>query len=563
MIRNPNYSSENFLSPIFDVSWPFYTVESDYLSAWACLFFAVILIVMAKYASRASKRLRVSTLFVCALVSLLVYSNFLTFHGPINKDEVRHLQSWDMFHYVIGTRYHAELGYDHFYDACLLALREVESDVSDRDFWSRISYRDMRNYEIMPATVALLQSEEIKAAFTEERWTRFVADIAVFYNDLGTEYFLRTLQDHGFNPPPTYTLVAKSFLGTGALTEPKLAFLASIDWVLLAAAFGLIAWGFGIEAALVSTILFGIAYMSNFSWVGNAFLRFGWFFGVVGGIVLQKKRYPIAAGLCLGFATGLRVFPGILLFSLAFPFLWSWWAEIRSNRGSENPKPAIPDWLIWKRSDRCMQLLKTTITAAVLLTTWAVLATLLSDRSSWSEWSETIALHNNRLSANHVGWRAAVTIDSDLTSGKIFQEDPITWWNEQKRETLAKRTWVYIPVALTFLGLLLASARRSSLAHYLVVGLTGLFFFIDLSGYYYSFLALLPLLFFGRKWAGLDLGYTSASCLALVIMGQYWTQQIYLHLDWVYTISSLVLALVLILIPAIHLSVKPTNPAEA
>jgi len=47
MIRNPNYSEENFLVPNFEVSWPFYTVESDYLSAWVCLLFAIIFGILA------------------------------------------------------------------------------------------------------------------------------------------------------------------------------------------------------------------------------------------------------------------------------------------------------------------------------------------------------------------------------------------------------------------------------------------------------------------------------------------------------------------------------------
>lgn len=554
MIRNDNYSRDNFLLPEFDVSWPFYTVESDYLTGWACLAFALIFAILAWMYPRITSYWRKAILLVAAVGSLLVYSNFLTFHGPINKDEVRLLQTWDMFHYVLGARYQAELGYDHFYDASLLALREIETGGSDQEFWTKLSYRDMRTYELLPGTVALLQKEEIKKPFSEKRWQQFVKDIDVFYRDLGPDYFKKAMGDHGYNPPPTYTLLAQFLLGEGDLTETKLMLLASIDSVLLVFAFGLLVWGFGLEAALVSTIIFGISFMSNFSWVGNAFLRFGWLTAIVGAIVFQKKNRPVASGIFLGISAGLRIFPGVLIFVLAFPFLWSWWKEIQKVRNQDKASGRFEDFLLWKKSDRCVRLLKTTTSAAGILVFWVFITTLASDRASmWSEWSDAISLHSGRLSANHAGLQTAVTIDPDLTGGKIVAPNVDEWWNEKKKETLSKRSWIYAPILITYLGLLLACARKSSPEHFLLIGLTSLFFLIDLSGYYYSFMALLPLLFFERNFKNMAVGFVFASVIALVIMSQYWTQQVYRYLDWVYAISSLVLLFLFLGYPVIHL----------
>ena len=558
MIRNPNYAEENFLAPTFELSWPFYTVESDYLTAWACLLFAIIFVVFAYKKIQLSPKLKKGILIFCALGSLLVYSNFLTFHGPISKDRVRLVQSWDMFHYVVGARYQAELGYNHFYDACVLALREIEADQSDADFWPRFKYRDMRTYEILPGAAAMLQEAEIKAPFTEERWQQFVEDIAYFYYDLTPEYFYNVLADHGYNPPPTYTLVAKLFVGSGDLSEAKLLFLASIDWLLLVLVFGLIAWGFGGEASLVAITLFGIAYMSNFSWVGNAFLRFGWLAGIAAGVVFQRKGFVIASGLCLGFAAGLRVFPGILLFSLAFPFVWNWWKEIKA---SENQTRSLKEDLFsWRRSSTCVQLMKTVVSAAALLIVWGIAAELFIDRSGvWSEWKDTISLHEGRLSANHVGLKSGVTIHPEYTSGKIVSEDPIEWWNEKKSETLSNRSWIYIPIILLYLGLWLACAKQMPIDRYLIIGLSSFFFFLDLSGYYYSFMALLPLAFAGRSMKNGSVFYLAAALIALLVLGHYWAQQLYRYLDWVYAVSSFILIPVFLVLPIACLALEKTR----
>ena len=477
MIRNPNYAEENFLIPEFKVSWPFYTVESDYLSAWACLVCVVIFSVLAYRRVQLPPLWRKSILTLCALGGLLVYSNFLTFHGPINKERVRLVQSWDMFHYVIGARYQPELGYDHFYDACLLALREIENEQEDEIFWKRFQYRDMRSYEMLPGAAALIQEEAIKAPFSDGRWEQFVRDVGYFHRDLTPEYFYNVLGDHGYNPPPTYSLIARLFVGGGDITESKLLLLASIDWILLLLIFGLLVWGFGWEASLVVTTLFGIAYMSNFSWVGNAYLRFGWLAGIVGGIVFQKKGMPVASGLSLAFAAGLRVFPGILLFSLAFPFIWSWLKVLKRQKASEEPSSWKDDLLAWRRSQQCVQLMKTVVSAAALLIGWGLVAELVLSRSGiWTEWKETISLHEGRLSANHVGLRAGITIHPDLTSGRIVAEDPIEWWNEKKAETLSDRSWIYLPLILVYLGLLLACARAREMDRYLSLSLTAVFF---------------------------------------------------------------------------------------
>ena len=557
MIRNPNYAEDNFLVPTFEVSWPFYTVESDYLSAWACLIFAIVLAVLAYQKIKLSSVYQKSILGLCAIGSVLVYTNFLTFHGPISKEEDRLIQSWDMFHYVIGARYQPELGYDHFYDACLLALREIESDKTESEFWQPLKYRDMRNYEILPGAAALMQTEEIKAPFTEERWQQFIEDIEYFYRDLTPDYFYNVLGDHGYNPPPTYTLVARLLLGKGDITQTKLLLLASIDWLLLIAIFGLISWGFGLNSALITTLLFGIAYMSNFSWVGNAFLRFGWLAGIVAGIVFQKKGFSVFAGLALGFAAGLRVFPGFVLFALAFPFIWSWLRELKQSKLKGSESSWVESLLIWRQSKRCVQLMKIVTAAALFLVVWGLFAELTSQRSGiWIEWKETISLHEGRLSANHVGIRSGVTIHPEYTSGKILSEDPIGYWNEMKAETLQKRSWIYLPIILIYLGLLLACARKTSPHIYMLISLTILFFFLDLSGYYYSFLALFPLLFSEKSIKGISIQYASASLLSVVILGQYLTQQKYLHLDWVYAVSSLVLIFIFLAIPVTHLFIE-------
>jgi hypothetical protein len=226
----------------------------------------------------------------------------------------------------------------------------------------------------------------------------------------------------------------------------------------------------------------------------------------------------------------------------------------------KDKRSLMDDLLAWRRSTRCVQLMKTVVSAAVFLVVWGIAAELTSDRTGvWPEWKDTISLHEGRLSANHVGLRSGITLHPELTSGKIVAADPIEWWNEKKAETLAKRAWIYIPIILVYLGLLLACSRRVSLYHYLLIGLSSFFFFLDLSGYYYSFLALLPLLFTGRTFRNISVEYLAAALLALLVLSHYWTQQIYQYLDWVYAVSSFVLIPLFLALPVCYLFIERSH----
>ena len=56
-----------------------------------------------------------------------------------------------------------------------------------------------------------------------------------------------------------------------------------------------------------------MTFGATFGWVGGAFLRYTWFFGVVGSVCAMARGHAMAAGVLLAMATMLRVFPAALL----------------------------------------------------------------------------------------------------------------------------------------------------------------------------------------------------------------------------------------------------------
>ncbi len=143
----------------------------------------------------------------------------------------------DAAHYYLGSKYFEELGYEHLYTAMLRA----EAELTPGRF-STLEARDLTTNELVPIRELLLRSDEVKAAFTPERWQDWLQDVALFREQLGPQW--KTLYaDHGFNPTPLWPLLG----GTLAQHVPAgnragVLALCLIDPVLLAAAFAAVVW---------------------------------------------------------------------------------------------------------------------------------------------------------------------------------------------------------------------------------------------------------------------------------------------------------------------------------
>ena len=267
----------------------------------------------------ARRRVYLTALAVAAGLSWVVHFNFFAFHGTAGRRVYMHLH--EIAHYYLGSKYAPELGYGELYTAMLRAEAERY-----HDHFTTLEARDLHTNRLVDIRALLRRSGAVKDRFTPERWNAFTEDVAFFRDALGPQYG-GILRDHGYNPSPLWTLIGGSLAnlvpagsGTGILL------LTLLDPVLEAGVFLAILWAFGAEVTLLSMLYFCLLFGASFGWLGGAFLRHMWLFGVVVAVCCMRRNRYLLAGALLAGATLLRIFPALLLAGVGAVAAADWWA---------------------------------------------------------------------------------------------------------------------------------------------------------------------------------------------------------------------------------------------
>ena len=212
---------------------------------------------------------RAKALRVLGFLGLLAYFNFGSFHF-----QGIYVHLWDSLHHVLGAKYIDELGYDGLYECIAVA------DAEDPRLAARADQRlitDLRTNETVTAADVVAHPERCRARFSDPRWTSFKTDVAVFRARFPDADWQRVTGDHGFNASPVWVLAARPFVASAPITDTRLAVLASIDPVLMLAAFAALAWAFGFERAALAAIVWGTYFPARLWWTGGSFCGgIGW-----------------------------------------------------------------------------------------------------------------------------------------------------------------------------------------------------------------------------------------------------------------------------------------------
>jgi hypothetical protein len=271
-----------------------------------------ILTWLARAAAAPARRRRV--VIGLAVLGGLGYVNFGRFHTDGSP-----LHVWDQFHYVLGSKYYPELGYDGLYAATLAARAEAQPDLRPPP-----RVRDLRTGEVVPTLPAPFVAE-VHGRFSPARWSEFRDDATRFL--LRDDLFL----DHGYLPTPARTAVERLFTSHLGFRTRTVALYATLDFLLLALAGFAIHRAFGLEALAAAALLFGLGYCSRYYWVGGAFLRQDWLaLLIVAAAALRLGRAGLA-GAALAYAAWARVFPGLALLPLGLFALARWRAGQSSD----------------------------------------------------------------------------------------------------------------------------------------------------------------------------------------------------------------------------------------
>jgi hypothetical protein len=352
-----------------------------------------------------------------------------------------------------------------------------------------VQARKARNLDtnvLEPAAVALANPDACKSHFTPQRWEDFKRDVRYFRNSNELEYWNRMQTDHGYNPPPVWTLLGHALASLHAADARFFKVLAALDLALLVAMFLAVYWAFGWRVLCVALVFWGCQYPASYGWTGSAFLRQDWIFSLVVTACLLKKGWHGAAGATFACSALLRVFPGVLL---AGPV-------------------ALAGWHFW-RHRRLASSYRRMAVGGLLATAVLMVASLATfGEGSYKDFWQHIRVHNSTPLPNHMGLKTIFAHSPEgrmqVTRDEALADPLLKWvsqkwgdepWKETRRERFAALKPVYL---VAVLGVLAATAyvlrRVRSLWIGLSLSLALCVSVTELTNYYYSMFVLAALL---------------------------------------------------------------------
>ena len=241
--------------------------------------------------------------------TVLAFGAYYDFFNPkVRYPEYYHRH--EFYHYYLGSKYNKEVAYTRLYECTAIAEVELGREAQIR----RREMRDLRENLIKPNTDTYIFTNpgRCKKHFTPERWEAFKQDVNWFYKSAKGSYWENMQKDHGYNPPPVWTMAGKIWGSFGPAGDGYFKALAAIDPIMQLGAVLLLGWAFGFKIMAICTVFWGCNAPANFYWTGGAFLRQDWFFLLVAALCFAKKRKLALAGAALTWASLLRIFPAIM-----------------------------------------------------------------------------------------------------------------------------------------------------------------------------------------------------------------------------------------------------------
>jgi hypothetical protein len=251
-----------------------------------------------------SERLCKAVYLTFAVLAFLTYFDF----GNPNTRWPEYYHRHEFYHYYMGSKYFDEIGYKRLYTCT--AIAEVEAGRGAQV--KQLGIRDLEgNNSIVPTSETYVFSDpaRCKSHFSDARWQDFKTDIAWFESTARGSYWDKMRTDHGYNPPPVWTMGGKLLASLAPAGDHFFKLLASIDVALQLGALLMIGWAFGFRIMSIAAVFWGCNAPANFYWTGGAFLRQDWFFCFVAALCLARKRKFALSGAALSWSALLRIFP--------------------------------------------------------------------------------------------------------------------------------------------------------------------------------------------------------------------------------------------------------------
>jgi hypothetical protein len=250
----------------------------------------------------AFQRLRDRTMVTLGLLGVFGYFNF----GHLHFGGFVHV--WDTYHYYIGAKYFAELGYERMYDCAAV----VDAESGRLAEVQRRNHTDLRTNLITPTRDVVENADQVcKQYFTPERWEQYKADINSIRSMVNEGRWKEIHLDHGYNATPVWTLAGQFFANLRPATTDGLIHVNLLDPIYVFLTMLMVWWAFGARGFALAGIVLGCNFPNRYYWTGGAFLRHDWLFYLVASVCLLRKNMPVLGGLSFSYTVLLRLFPGL------------------------------------------------------------------------------------------------------------------------------------------------------------------------------------------------------------------------------------------------------------
>ncbi len=371
------------------------------------------------------------------------------------------LHSWQIFHYVLGTKYFDELGYADFYNGVVLADQE-----GDRVF-ARAGYtRDLDTYYWIPVSRAVQQARVrgVRQRFSDARWAEFKADLRAIQRLRTPARWKGPLLDRGYNPSPAWLAAHYPLLNAVNTRDPRvLFFICNLQLLFYLLTFAVAWWAFGARTTLAGGLWY-VMFFGNWGIMTGGYFSRDWFFLTICAAALQHRGRHLGAAPLLAYAAMMRGFPALLAL---------------------HPAVAVARDLARRRlpAKRHLKFLAALALCCLLLAGLGCITGRGAD--AWTEWKDKISLHSQKhqYTDDVVGLRHLLVHDY-----RGWNWTP-SLQNLERANKPHAATYVAVSVVLLLLTAL-AMIRRED-HDGLLLGLAAVFFSVIVSRYYLSLAVLL------------------------------------------------------------------------
>lgn len=400
-----------------------------------------------------------------AVVLTAVLSAGWVFTG-VARGKLPLIHNWEQFHFYLGAKYQAEVGWFNLYKATIIADRESVNVLGNVG-----TTRDLTNFEQVPVGSVLAEADAVKGRFSAERWEAFKQDWATMTR-LWNINWTNVINDHGNSNSPAWAILAAPLTRLVPLSYEGQAFLGWLDMLLMLGLW-LVVWQvFGHRVASIGLFVWAMEPIV-FDYLAGSILRWDWLFAVgMAACFIKLKKYD-AAGAFFGFALATKLFP--LFFGVALGLR------------------ALLEWRKTKRFDA--QYLKFLRGAVIAGAVTVALSTAMFGVGAWKEYAQRIQVTQTekfyaiQYSLKTVFLQHAVS-PSQALSQAIFPSDLA-----QRRADVDLHDYraAFFAVQLAFTALIVVLLRRANDVEAFVLGPLLVFVWLTVNMYYWNMLGLLAL----------------------------------------------------------------------